>query len=351
MIRMKISTINEKTVQEYLAHLRLGKPVLNHKKKPIGENTAHQITLWLRKISIWFDNKDFKNLDQADIDDFRNRLRENKIKKDSGKPYSKATKRDIEYKHLRAFCQWLGKQDIVYYTDNYKEQREVGSLSQKEVQKMINASKLRDKVIISVLYDGGFRIGEFMNIKFCDVKTEERESKGYYKIRITQSKTVARTVALFFPESTTVLDLWLNDNKDKIGTKEPLIDLTYAHISIMLHRVGKSALKKDVHPHLLRHSSATYYCQKLNQFQLCRRYGWGMSSSMPQVYIDATGVSEDEAGDKVVQDQVSEYRMEVSKLKEKIALLEQKEVDMKADINLFVSKKVKEFLDKAKASA
>jgi len=339
----KTNPKNEKIIKEYIAHLKLGKPVLNKKKKPIGDTTAKKITLWLRKISNWLDNKDFKLLTQKDIDDFRTKLKDDKIKQNTGKPYSKSTKRDIEYKIFRSFCCWLGKQELVYYTDNYNEQKEIPALSQKEVEKMINSAKLRDKVVLAVLFDGGFRIGEFMNITFNDIKDDELKSKGYYKIRITHSKTIPRTTGLYIPLTTEILDLWLSTNKDKIGTDEPLINISYTHINMMLHRIGKNVLGKSIHPHLLRHSSATFYCHKLNQYQLCKRYGWAMKSNMPELYIDREGVSDEEAGDKIKEDQVSEYRVEVNRLQEQLNILE----SQRQDFDELIAKKVKEVLEKA----
>lgn len=49
---------------------------------------------------------------------------------------------------------------------------------------------------------------------------------------------------------------------------------------------------KRIYPDLLRHSSATYWSNKLPWFKLCKRFGWAMTSAMPQRYIDHEGVDE-----------------------------------------------------------
>ena len=69
----------------------------------------------------------------------------------------------------------------------------------------------------------------------------------------------------------------------------PLSDSAARH---MLSRLGRRVLAKRVYPHLLRHSSATYWCNKLSYFQICKRFGWTMTSDMPQRYIDREGVEE-----------------------------------------------------------
>ncbi len=61
---------------------------------------------------------------------------------------------------------------------------------------------------------------------------------------------------------------------------------------LAVSRAGKRALGKRVYPHLLRHTSATYWCNRLSHFRLCKRFGWTMTSQMPQRYIDREGVDE-----------------------------------------------------------
>ncbi len=60
----------------------------------------------------------------------------------------------------------------------------------------------------------------------------------------------------------------------------------------MLHRSSRRIGKK-VTPHVLRHSCATYYANHLTHFQLCYRYGWAMSSNMPNRYLDREGMYEE----------------------------------------------------------
>ena len=61
---------------------------------------------------------------------------------------------------------------------------------------------------------------------------------------------------------------------------------------LMVGRAGRRALGKRVYPHLLRHASATYWSNKLPHFRFCKRFGWTMTSKMPQRYIDREGVDE-----------------------------------------------------------
>ena len=47
----------------------------------------------------------------------------------------------------------------------------------------------------------------------------------------------------------------------------------------------------------MRHTSATYWSNKLPYFKFCKRFGWTMTSKMPQRYIDREGVDEMEVAE------------------------------------------------------
>ena len=53
---------------------------------------------------------------------------------------------------------------------------------------------------------------------------------------------------------------------------------------------------------LLAGSTATYWSNKLPYFKFCKRFGWTMTSKMPQRYIDRDGVDELEVA-KIYHDQ------------------------------------------------
>lgn len=344
---------NEAIIKEYLNHLKLGKPILNKKKKPIGKRTENKYRLWLNKISEWFD-KDFKDITQQDMDEFREKLqkdiiranpKKNDKKKVTAKPYSDSTKRDIEYKILSPFFKWLGKQEMVYFTDQYKKDTEIEALTKTEIENLMVICKFREQLIIQFLYDSGARIGEFLNIKFKDISDESRKD-GYYKVRVTQSKTKARTISLLMPKTTTLLDSYLKQNKDLVGTNNPFIEVSYSNICDNLNNIGLRAIKKKVHPHMLRHSSATSYCHQLNHYQLCKRYGWSMASNMPKLYIDREGVEEEVVNKKILGDETGKLRDEYEKVTGEMNILKEKfeeqtkEIEEREKQNKIIAQKV-----------
>jgi len=317
----KSTKTNEALIQEFIEHLKLGKPILRQKKKPISETTASKYKHYLRRIDGWIGQKSFLKVDESDIDSFRKKLEDNVIHTDNGHPFARSVKRDIEYKILGCFFKWLGKPELIYYTDRYSEQVEIPALKREEVERMMAAQPLRNKVILVLLYDGGLRAEEFLNVRFSDIKDDERKSSGYYKVRVIVSKTKTRTVALMMDFSTEIIDSWLALNKEKVGTDQQFVDLTYNNLNHNIRNIGKSILHKRVYPHLLRHSSVTWYCHKLNQYQLNKRYGWSMGSRTAMIYIDREGIEEDESNKKIKTDEQLVYRKEVNRLREEVTLL------------------------------
>lgn len=314
---------NEKIINNLIEHLKLGKPISNRARKPISKKTEIKYRKMLMQLDKWF-GKFFEELTEDDVDSFRVKLRDDKIRTLKGKPFEESVKRDIENKGLKTLLKFLGKTELAMFTNRYNDQKEIPSLSKEEIESAIESMNLRDKVVWQILFDGGFRAEEFLNVKWKDLRDDSLKSNGYYKIRITKSKTKPRTIGLTLPKSTEIINQWLKVNKDKIGTNKPFVDISRSLLNQMIRNVGEKYLKKKCFPHLLRHSSATYYCHYLNQYQLCKRYGWAMASDMPQRYIDREGVDDEEINNKVNSEENNSLIKEINKLKEEISMQQEK---------------------------
>ncbi len=108
----------------------------------------------------------------------------------------------------------------------------------------------RDKLIITLLYSTGMRVGEFTNLEVEDIDFPER----FIRIPAENSKTrTARTI--FVPwEVLNDLKAYLKLNRIKKGR---LFDLTTRRIQQLLKKYSARAGVKAT-PHTLRHSHITH---------------------------------------------------------------------------------------------
>ena len=97
---------------------------------------------------------------------------------------------------------------------------------------------------------------------------------------------------------------------------EPVFVTHYPAAKKFLRRLGLRVLKRKLHHHLFRHSSATYYATKLNLQELCYRCGWKFSSNMPDIYICRAGMETKQLDEKLTQTELSEVKSELIQLEQ-----------------------------------
>ena len=322
----KIINENKELILQFIRDCRLGKTIKNRQKKSIGVARCLKYIQKKKKISCRI-NKPFKEVTQEDMEKFIERLENDTFtyeirsngKENNSKPRKYANSTKLDYKNtIRKFYKWLLGDNKIYpelvdWIDTYEVQKEIPALTREEVEKLSDISNIRDKAIIMFLFDSGARIEEALNIRIKDLSIED----DTYKVRITVSKTKPRTIHL--PICSKYLHYWLQDYPNHTDDSY-LFPITYDSIRIMLHRKSKLALNgKRVTPHVLRHSSATYYANHLSHFQLCYRYGWSMASKMPNRYLDREGIFEKETTKTIQTNDISNLEKQNQLLKEEIA--------------------------------
>ena len=169
-------------------------------------------------------------------------------------------------------------------------------LTEVEVASIIqHCVNLRDKALISCLYESGCRIGEIMSLKMKHITFEK------YGARLTVSgKTGMRKVLVI--NSAPYLQSWINShpqNKDSdafvwIGASKSILSYTRV-ASILKDGAKKAGIKKRVHPHGLRHARATHLADKMSEASMKSYFGWGQDSKMCSTYIHLSGQQTDEA--------------------------------------------------------
>ena len=202
---------------------------------------------------------------------------------------------------VRIFWQWLGKDDLVSWiklnkVHNSKLPEEL--LTSDEIQDMANAAKnARDRAIIAALYESNTRIGEFGSLRIKHIVFEIiRETltavlivngkTGMRRIRIVQSAPYLQEWIRQHPHGDDPEAwVWVNSNVRK--SSKPIV---YQSFNLVLKGCAERAgIKKNVHPHLLRHSRSTYLANHLTESQLCYYSGWVMGSNMAATYVHLSG--------------------------------------------------------------
>ena len=296
------------------------RPLQRAQKKKAHEKANSEL------IQKFFEDCYANGLTEARVNKYRTTLRA--LSAIIGKPFSEATKEDIKRavahieksnysewtKHdfkvtIKKFWKWL-KQTEDFYPDEVrwikttmKKEREKlpdELLTPEEVKRMIeSADSIRDKALISVLYESGCRVGELLAMRMKDVSFEGPACS----IRLT-GKTGSRRVMLV--TSTPYLANWISHSPLRndpnafiwisIGMKNHAKLLRYNSIRYILKAVARKAgIKKRVNPHNFRHSRATFLANKLTEAQMCAYLGWVQGSNMPRVYVHLSGRDVDSA--------------------------------------------------------
>jgi integrase len=251
--------------------------------------------LFLRKLAIWL-SKDF---DKASIQDIKALVAE--IERQSFVPYTKKEIKTILrklYKWLRGTKEYPPEVEWIkpYCRTIPKVKLPEELLSENDVIKLINAARSpRDKAFLAMLYETGCRIGEILFIKIRQINFDQYG--GYV---VVDGKTGPRRIRLI--SSVPYLTDWLNAHPQKnspdawLWTGPRCRCLKYNSVLSLFARISKRAdIKKHIHPHLFRHSRATFLANHLTEAQMKEYFGWVRSSDMATVYVHLSGRDVDDA--------------------------------------------------------
>jgi integrase len=145
----------------------------------------------------------------------------------------------------------------------------------------------RDKALLMVLWETGGRASEVLGITVGDVQFEAQLAR----VRLT-GKTGPRYS--FLLEAIPYLQVWLGFSPH-LTPEESVWQGRHGRIRgswlrEWLARLGDRVLQRHVHPHLFRHSRATYLIsQGMPEAIVCELMGWRVGSSIVRRYVHLSG--------------------------------------------------------------
>ncbi len=203
---------------------------------------------------------------------------------------------------INAFLSWARREGEV--GEGVKAQaprlprRLLDVLSREEIGRLEDAARTeRDKLIVRVLADAGLRVTELTGLRMNDLI--ERDRKVYLRVRgkgdrerdvpvMPQlGRRLRRHVERGRPRGTTSDRVFLGLRRGRSGDHEPL---TRSGVDQLIRLLGEEAgLEKRVHPHLLRHSFATWALTRgMNPVQLAQIMGHSSLAMIQSVYAHLT---------------------------------------------------------------
>lgn len=226
-------------------------------------------------------------------------------------------------KVLKIFFRWLklGNRDYKYCLKKFKtgdppetediimrkpDNRLAGSdlISDEEKGWFLDACTLsRDKALIDMGLDGGFRPGELLSLTIGDVKQDK-----YGFIAYVDGKIGSRTIRLV--QSTPSIARWLSEHPFKKDSTAPLWitlektkfgkPLSYSAARSLLNRLCEkvqekhSGFRKRIFLNLFRHTEATNSAKFMSEGITKKRHGWSPTSRMPARYTHLVNSDVDE---------------------------------------------------------
>ena len=159
---------------------------------------------------------------------------------------------------------------------------------------MIQAAyNIRDKAMVALIYESGFRIEEILTLCIKHVAFDEYGAKimgngktGMRRIRLVSSVPYLATWIENHPfRDTPEAPLWV-----KIHAKNPDDIVYYENALKIFKTLAKRAnIKKRIYPHLFRHTRATQLANHLTEAQMDQYFGWIQGSDMPSTYVHLSG--------------------------------------------------------------
>ena len=251
-----------------------------------------------------FLRKPFKQVEKEDLQKFFLKYSYH----EDGRPYADSY-RILLKRVLKPFFRWVHQtKDYPPVVDWFstcikvKDRKMPEILTMEDIKQMLEVcDNMRDRALISVLFESGIRVGELLNLKIKDVSIDK-----YGCILNVFGKTGQRKVRLV--SAVTDLKQWLNQHSFKDRPEMMLFTtlsksgknkgrpLVNSSVNFLLKEISKKAgITKKCNPHAFRHAAASNLATQLPEHILKQYFGWTQGSRMASVYVNFNGKESNEA--------------------------------------------------------
>ncbi|MFP3872697.1 MAG: site-specific tyrosine recombinase/integron integrase [Candidatus Aenigmatarchaeota archaeon] len=161
-------------------------------------------------------------------------------------------------------------------------------LKEDEVRKLLNAperEKIRDRLILRILYRCGLRVSELTSLRIEDIGFEEgmitvRGGKGD-KDRIVPIDDETLDLIQLYKKDAEEGVLILSQRGEALSTRQVE--------RLVKKYADKTDIKKNVYPHMLRHSFAVHCLKSGMNLRSVQKMLGHSSLTTTQIYLDLTG--------------------------------------------------------------
>jgi len=272
----RLDPVNRQYFADYLRYMGL---------RNIGDATV-LTKLWkVYGFLIWFDFRDAKTAQPADLENFY--LSRRKAKS----PITAFG--DIQ--ELRLFFAWLQPDREMITFKPQKPRADVPPekiLMPENIKELLAACETqRDRALVMLFWDSGARVSEVLDSNIGDIRFDQ-----YGAVISVKGKTGRRNIRLV--NAVPDLQQWVNIHPQKGNPDAPLFvtsvkrghptvsRLTVRRVQNIFARLGDLAgCGKDCNPHAFRHGRLTTRGKQLTESELREYAGWSKGSNMAAVYV------------------------------------------------------------------
>ena len=249
-----------------------------------------------------FLTKPYRHVAMADVDSTLTAIKNGTNNK--GTPYTQNARRDL-IMIFRAFLLWMIEEKIIRVPKrkvkeikipavNTDTSRPEDLITREEVLALIEAAQhVRDKALISVLYDSGCRVGELARLEWRDIKFEDQ----WVEARVQDGKVKENGEPKLRHSCMVMAKEYLARWKDATKYRKPedrvfvnLQDgapIEYITVRRILDRLQKQAgITKRLNPHIFRKSRITHLVNENYQESIIKRSMWdNLNTRMFSTYV------------------------------------------------------------------